>query len=152
MTSFLLTPPRGGRHEQAVNQPSPALDFYSRPREGGDQVYPAALIVYAYFYSRPREGGDTMDYDEREKRVFLLTPPRGGRLDDCASAMHLFISTHAPARGATLVSRYRRRAKRHFYSRPREGGDVSPRMSFLLSVISTHAPARGATFSMVMVA
>ena len=80
---FLLTPPRGGRQGRYCrvgNRPY----FYSRPRVGGDeQMAETQLDNLQDFYSRPRVGGD-------EHRPGFLLPD-------------MFISTHAPAWGATFV-------------------------------------------------
>ncbi len=78
---------------------------------------------------------------------FLLTPLREGRLHTpcgCTSLRH--ISTHAPAGGATVCSRWQADMRCHFYSRPcgrgdAAGADRQPRRP----QISTHAPAGGAT-------
>ena len=58
----------------------------------------------------------------------------------------IFISTHAPAGGATSASD-RMGAKRiYFYSRPCGRGDAEIMGTFAHDLISTHAPAGGATF------
>ena len=57
----------------------------------------------------------------------------------------IFISTHAPAGGATSASD-RMGAKRiYFYSRPCGRGDAEIMGTFAHDLISTHAPAGGAT-------
>ena len=101
--------------------------FYSRPREGGDcRQLTSRCRVPHYFYSRPREGGDPTRLAWPPAFPYISThaPARGatvlGEKVYCIGA----ISTHAPARGAT-----------EFYA-------VSMYPCF---TISTHAPARGAT-------
>ena len=100
---------------------------------------------------------------------FLLTPLREGRLHTpcgCTSLRH--ISTHAPAGGATVCSRWQADMRCHFYSRPCGRGDYRkpgrlPSHRYFYSrpcgrgdnhwlkrfldsdAISTHAPAGGAT-------
>ena len=77
-----------------------------------------------YFYSRPREGGDRQEIVKRISELFLFTPPRRGRLimvQECQKKV--FISIHAPAKGAT---------------RPML-------QNILIDLISIHAPAKGAT-------
>ena len=110
-----------------VSVRSPTANFYSRPRVGGDRLSPLA---------------------EASTRAFLLTPPRGGRLNH-HHQLYLYhgISTHAPAWGATESAELARMPKAYFYSRPRVGGDCLLRiLPQHKSFISTHAPAWGATY------
>ena len=102
---FLLTPPRGGRLKEITFTERGFTNFYSRPRVGGDASMTMAQIL---------------------ANVFLLTPPRGGRrgLIWDNRGFKSFISTHAPAWGATRRTRRRIRPTPNFYSRPRVGGDM----------------------------
>ena len=59
----------------------------------------------------------------------------------------LFISTHAPAGGATWQDRSCPNHQENFYSRPCGRGDTLPPRGGLTMQISTHAPAGGATGS-----
>ncbi len=99
--------------------------------------------------------------------MFQLTPPHGGRLVYPLPRGPGYVSTHAPARGATstwislsrlaLVSTHapargatelqvRGPHHRSFNSRPRTGGDQAAVQPCGHPVpVSTHAPARGAT-------
>ena len=146
---FLLTPPRGGATIPLFRVSAALLYFYSRPREGGrlhrallsskhlDDFYsrpreggrPAEhreidLTPYYNFYSRPREGGRLIaELEKLAEKLFLLTPPRGGRLDMMDFDRKQFVN---------------------FYSRPREGGRLLTGCGlYHLFTISTHAPARG---------
>ena len=76
------------------------------------------------FYSRPRVGGDLTNSPGVVAVIFLLTPPRGGRLNvrRYSAGLHA-ISTHAPAWGATRWSHKELPIWTNFYSRPRVGGD-----------------------------
>ena len=57
--------------------------------------------------------------------IFLLTPLREGRRHVvCVEDGTYFISTHAPAGGATCKARLRRAGASYFYSRPCGRGDV----------------------------
>ena len=79
------------------------VNFYSRPREGGDQWATARNARFTNFYSRPREGGDIQHPQNNVIGfLFLLTPPRRGRLGEVWDTPQ---------------------ETTHFYSRPRVGGD-----------------------------
>ena len=131
---------------QAARSPS---SFNSRPRAGGDGDTGKFTKHHVSFNSRPRAGGDPLH--------------NGNALEYC-------VSTHAPARGATLLSEKlyafrcfnsRPRAggdcegeleettKDCFNSRPRAGGDTSCNGWQRYRKVSTHAPARGATSACV---
>ena len=96
--------PAGGATEAMSKMQRKPPNFYSRPCGRGDI---GAAIIVAF------------------REIFLLTPLREGRLGSILgqSLLH-FISTHAPAGGATFL-----------YSD-----------SIFARIISTHAPAGGATF------
>ena len=71
-----------------------------------------------------------------------------GRGDCCGVAVFStisFISTHAPAGGATYAERAIIEALFHFYSRPCGRGDHGLASAYVKLEISTHAPAGGAT-------
>ena len=85
---------------------------------------------YSYFYSRPCERGDVLvqkavpiDYN-----ISTHAPARGATIDAMNCGFRSIISTHAPARGATLSV---------FQL---DAGQIG---------ISTHAPARGATAALL---
>ena len=102
-------------------------------------------------------------------RRFQSTHPRGVRLiASCERSVHLDVSIHAPARGATLMPRWLSQQVPSFNPRTREGCDLplrpcSPHMIVFQSThprgvrhepapsgsaahgVSIHAPARGAT-------
>ena len=99
--------------------------FYSRPCGRGDGGRKTSFSAFRYFYSRPC-----------------------GRGDFCSSEMlpaMSFISTHAPAGGATPEFCVTPPSCAHFYSRPCGRGDQVYRRGRISGTISTHAPAGGAT-------
>ena len=99
---FQFTPPRRGRPPISV-EVGAEVNFNSRPREGGDASANALRLPPIYFNSRPREGGDGL----------------ASRF-----TVRIFISIHAPAKGATgLLQVGNRSTLPYFNSRPREGGD-----------------------------
>ena len=167
---FLLTPLREGRpsprrpgrppsdistHAPAGGATPPLsghicsnTHFYSRPcGRGDDGRSPRPAAADSYFYSRPCGRGDQARTDTVSRgRIFLLTPLREGRhfvtltLDPAK-----IISTHAPAGGATNLSRLNPPGLRISTHAP-AGGATSPPLGLGPStLISTHAPAGGAT-------
>ena len=85
-------------------------------------------ITYKDFNPRSREGSD------------WLVP--------YAQVSAVYISIHAPARGATYKQFCAKRGFSNFNPRSREGSDVlAVENNFSTVFISIHAPARGATFS-----
>ena len=122
---FLLTPPRGGRRRagglrrtsQFISTHAPAWGATGPVRAGG-----TVLVISTH---APAWGatGDALKAIEGGQ-VFLLTPPRGGRLCRTGhTSVRRLISTHAPAWGATWICS----------------------LPGLPTQISTHAPAWGAT-------
>ena len=65
-------------------------------------MYHLHTFSCTYFYSHPREGGDIEDSNFVERQ---------------------YISIHAPAKGATIITDEKYHNVTDFYSRPREGGD-----------------------------
>ena len=118
--------PAGGATNFTAARRIENADFYSRPCGRGDAVLEdeaGALLVD--FYSRPCGRGDgNRTHTAISGGLFLLTPLREGRLMRSGQlSRRSFISTHAPAGGATELVGVAAR-------------DL---------VISTHAPAGGAT-------
>ena len=63
-----------------------------------------------------------------------------------------YVSIHAPARGATMVTLPTQTAEASFNSRSREGSDRADMIWSGLAVdVSIHAPARGATDSLCLI-
>ena len=147
--NFYSRPRVGGDLPQTLRH-SKLPYFYSRPRVGGD-IWPSGSAPSTfYFYSRPRVGGDRRIRPKwsTTTSLFLLTPPRGGRQGAGLTQefARIFISTHAPAWGATKSKADKIAHRLNFYSRPRVGGDSFPgSQPGVLPLISTHAPAWGAT-------
>ena len=78
--------------------------------------------------------------------VFQFTPLREGRPISCAEKPRMFISIHAPPRGATSAPDIIIIIIQHFNSRPSARGDEAQRPRIVsVEAISIHAPPRGAT-------
>ena len=101
---FLLTPLREGRPSASVISSCGRIFLLTPLREGRLKPFGAARFGI-YFYSRPCGRGDGAHPGTRRFRAF--------------------ISTHAPAGGATGRSRRRQRAGQDFYSRPCGRGDAA---------------------------
>src|SRR5690606_15968426 len=127
VAQFQLTPPRGGRRPASRPALRHSRRFNSRPRAGGDRplaLYCGSSVRFQLapprggrprsaptprtrthrFNSRPRAGGDLgFQAEEDAPDEFQLTPPRGGRRAEPPQLRGVLrVSTHAPARGATL--------------------------------------------------
>ena len=100
--------------------------FYSRPCGRGDQCEGTPLFFATYFYSRPCGRGD------------------GGRPE--SEKANAFISTHAPAGGATVVATFCCHVLYCISTHaPAGGATYGWHISNLRIYLSTHAPAGGAT-------
>ena len=124
-------------------------NFNPRPREGSDDILCNFFNSKNHFNPRPREGSDDFtSICDISCIGFQPTPPRGERQNRIRISTTLFpISTHAPARGATLHEQEILRAmsvfqptpprgerqsrkngkcpkRGHFNPRPREGSDI----------------------------
>ena len=126
-------------------------NFYSRPCGRGDRSYTRVNGKVGYFYSRPCGRGDkAMDKGQGQRKRFLLTPLREGRLgtlnisslisvlflltplregrlwpEFSVTLSNVFLLT--PLREGRLFRRPRRSKAHHFYSRPCGRGDHVPR-------------------------
>ena len=150
MLVFQSTPPRGGRR-RSPPRPGHPSGFNPRPRAGGDHGDQAQHSAHHGFNPRPRAGGDCGSLGAYGGVVmFQSTPPRGGRPIHWAThARPVRVSIHAPARGATQLTRASTLHIR-FQSTPPRGG----RLGLILGhvghlLVSIHAPARGATPSLM---
>ena len=145
---FLLTPLREGRPARITPSPK-RTNFYSRPCGRGDQNMVQQFRQFQQFLLTPlREGRPESTRTVVRISPFLLTPLREGRRSRPRTGTDaVFISTHAPAGGATRPHRRMSISARLFLLTPlREGrpvfvffGGIHP------PAISTHAPAGGAT-------
>ncbi len=162
-TTFQLTPPHGGRLVQTSL--SSSLDSVSThaPAWGATRSR-CEVRITSCFNSRPRMGGDAGNLKTGLLVWFQLTPPHGGRRGLTNPAHPWFVSTHAPAWGATLTEgryvitdlvsthaphggRLDIHGNRHlplsFNSRPAWGGLNSRRSTSVPFKVSTHAPHGG---------
>ena len=96
-------PPRGGQLFRLHNQRT-YNSFKSCPREGGNRPFRLFCDFLNRFKSCPREGGNWESYGLRPApQEFQVMPPRGGQLLQLSKEVSpLLVSSHAPARGATI--------------------------------------------------
>ena len=136
--------------------------------------YRAFHPLWCYFNPRSREGSDLWSFHDtirpaifqstlprRERRThavysssfsaFQSTLPRGERLDYfIENSPRVYISIHAPARGATLKPEPERPAKSISIHAPARGATYREKNQTTDLFISIHAPARGATYQVIV--
>ena len=139
-------PPRGATSACTSGLVFPHLFQFTPLREGrlGQNAGKRRGI---YFNSRPSARGDiTADIDPDNNEVFQFTPLREGRRQFVIRWLFVFISIHAPPRGATGGWRRLALVHRRFQFTPLREGRRMPRGTHPNSLaISIHAPPRGAT-------
>ena len=123
--------------------------FNPRSREGSDELHANPDRSVNNFNPRSREGSDRRaGYGEQEYGIISIhAPARGATSISRRLIQHINISIHAPARGATAVYNRSNHIQHDFNPRSREGSDYSDYMYCVAFGISIHAPARGATSS-----
>ena len=138
-------PARGATFRVAVSPPPDPIFQSTLPR--GERLY----ISFAPFNKKGFQS--TLPRGERlqmftNKLKFINFNPRSREGSDIFAKtfyVHIFISIHAPARGATLIRSEWAHFNCDFNPRSREGSDSCVRKNLTSVIISIHAPARGAT-------
>ena len=143
---FRSTPLREGRLEQQFHATS-NVEFRSTPlREGRPGLFSTVFNQLGFRSTPLREGRRAGQITVLGKGGFRSTPLREGRrLRRHQQDVHLSVSIHAPARGATRVLQPCMRNCPSFDPRPCARGDVNGVRQPVLGIVSIHAPARGAT-------
>ena len=148
---FQFTPLREGRlTESTIN--CATENFNSRPSARGDYRLMRYRIRFKSFQFTPLREGRRFRRNSLRGcvRPFQFTPLREGRhpLHEC-NTEGIFISIHAPPRGATGSPD--RRAERDSISihAPPRGATIRFKSTIFPSRISIHAPPRGATCGVV---
>ena len=127
--------------------------FNPRSREGSDQQSITTNTHNTGFNPRSREGSDSKLYSLGDiSRSFQSTLPRGERPFNMSShSRRIFVSIHAPARGATAAPPRTHPDQRPFQSTlPRGERLHDPDCAPPGHPVSIHAPARGATFTCLL--
>ena len=147
---FLLTPLREGRRKAVCHRHVGAVISTHAPAGGatGDQTL--GHWHFLHFYSRPCGRGDFKGCQSRRALFYFYSRPcgRGDKAHPNYYGLWSFISTHAPAGGATHGAP-RVISDDLFLLTPLREGRREPERGALcrLDAISTHAPAGGATIS-----
>ena len=105
----------------------PDVCFYPRPRRGGDEDVQAVPRKVKMFLSTPPQGGrpDYIDGWDKPEEVSIHAPAGGATLSDRYPDLDLIVSIHAPAGGATHDKVIAWETGGRFYPRPRRGGDTA---------------------------
>ena len=118
-------PAKGATLRPALRK-SADRDFNPRSRKGSDNNILKGGVIHEYFNPRSRKGSD--------------------EVDDKSYKVRLYISIHAPAKGATVISCKPASMISDFNPRSRKGSDICGGKVFaFVKPISIHAPAKGAT-------
>ena len=82
--------------------------FNPRSREGSDSIYKVLQFFHSNFNPRSREGSDNSKHPAiHQNKIFQSTLPRRERPDTLEAVFRpVYISIHAPAKGATMIIRY----------------------------------------------
>ena len=125
---------------------TPVISIHA-PTRGATKQYRAKTNVNAKFQSTlPRGERQISTYPVLWRQKFQSTLPRGERLPVQINILPaLFISIHAPTRGATIVYIVNCDGYIDFNPRSHEGSDSEDRINIYQVNISIHAPTRGAT-------
>ena len=125
------------------------VDFNPRSREGSDTSAHRYGNRKRNFNPRSREGSDTtLKVFAHVRHHFNPRSREGSDIVVVSSSLILiFISIHAPAKGATYSSNIYFTKIDDFNPRSREGSDKVWKRKKHRQRISIHAPAKGATFS-----
>ena len=101
----------------------------------------------ACFNPRTHTGCDRADFEKRQGHCkFQSTHPHGVRLRYChIFGHHIFVSIHAPTRGATRLLLPRPRLFPVSIHAPTRGATKDSNKGYLSVRVSIHAPTRGAT-------
>ena len=145
---FLLTPLREGRLAVRRLAFLGGIFLLTPLREGRRGHRYKATRNCIHFYSRPCGRGDGIIYRTAGGPDFISThaPAGGATRRQARRRGREVISTHAPAGGATRSSANTSACRSNFYSRPCGRGDRGEGgFDVVRQAISTHAPAGGAT-------
>ena len=123
------------------------LLFQSTLPRGERRPHGAIRGSDGHFNPRSREGSDQFDAWSNFLTLFISihAPARGATQNLDLFLRKLSISIHAPARGATRPYMINLFLTQYFNPRSREGSDTKKMESSCGMWISIHAPARGAT-------
>ena len=143
---FQVTPLHEGRPPASPEQPQTA-NFKSRPYTRGDLTQQGLRSFPKHFKSRPYTRGDSSGNNSGNHQAYFKSRPYT-RGDDggILGGVHIYISSHAPTRGATGNLMQKRYTHCKFQVTPlHEGRHIQSKAKHGKVFISSHAPTRGAT-------
>ena len=162
---FQPTRPRGARRSSPLSC-AICASFNPRAHEGRDFVIITLATDKRFQPTRPRGARPKILTSHQPHGLFQPTRPRGARRIYLLKCLHIWVSTHAPTRGATPLCAQTRAQTLFQPTRPRgarpiisvtlqrvcgfnprahEGRDKLVVTSDGATHVSTHAPTRGAT-------
>ena len=105
--------------------------------------------VVSGFNPRAREGRDPNPTLKELKELFVSihAPVKGATPETTDFRAVFHVSIHAPVKGATFARGTRFNRRRRFNPRAREGRDRWRNTTAIRRAVSIHAPVKGATFS-----
>ena len=142
---FQFTPLREGRLTQK-NATHGRRYFNSRPSARGDRVLAVSATCSINFNSRPSARGDgRCTTTAKQTAYFNSRPSARGDGSKMLLKTGIFISIHAPPRGATSYTAAGNGRSLFQFTPLREGRRRYTRLLLGRQLISIHAPPRGAT-------
>ena len=150
---FQSTLPRRERRRNTISSVG-TLNFNPRSREGSDFLFLRHFRTSKAFQSTlPRRERPPRAAAAQSLAAFQSTLPRRERLVVVlAGGLLVYISIHAPAKGATIAHGYKKGMAVQFQSTlPRRERRILRRLIRNVVEISIHAPAKGATLSLSII-
>ncbi len=143
---FQSTRPRGARRNRSFAVSAMPMFQSTRPR-GARQIASIPATVAKSFNPRAHAGRDENNQGGlSEYNEFQSTRPRGARRSSIyGTRSRVYVSIHAPTRGATLEEINRGSSSRVSIHAPTRGATLDRPKLWGGIVVSIHAPTRGAT-------
>ena len=143
---FQSTHPRRVRREVELSAYNTGKFQSTHPRRVRHGVQIGFALVLKYFNPRTREGCDSpVPTFDQVLFISIHAPAKGATFSSVYCLVPSFISIHAPAKGATSSNRCFKRRLHISIHAPAKGATID-RERFEQGInISIHAPAKGAT-------
>ena len=125
--------------------------FNPRSREGSDSAIVLFVISFSDFNPRSREGSDLHHFRQELHMLYISihAPAKGATCHKRSHTLPSDISIHAPAKGATDYGTYHMPRMWISIHAPAKGATRFCPIGFYPAVISIHAPAKGAPCWMI---
>ena len=143
---FQVMPPRRGQPD-AERIAATDKGFKSCPREGGNLNWLLGLKTeYKFQVMPPRRGQQKRRLQPVNDLRFQVMPPRRGQhISNCRGKCKKKVSSHAPAKGATAMTKAGAACYKFQVMPPRRGQHLGALGYKQNKWVSSHAPAKGAT-------